>query len=716
MGRLPSLEPLATSGDGNCLLHAASLYMWGFHDHFLILRTALHRILTAGLEKEGLKRRWRYQTQLRNNEAGGLIFSEEEWMFEWGEILRIATNKPRRQPNTDSLRRYSSLRFSYESLEEIHIFVLAHTLRRPVIVISDRTVKDQHGQDLAPIYFGGIYLPLEVNPTACYKSPVVLAYDSSHFSSLVARQVVLEMDKKQQQKAHSKHAWTSDRKETVIPLVTPDGSLLPVQFIYDPTKKDVQEKWSKMDYEVGEFPDDIVQFLESYLNIRWIQLKVPAATSHQGCSDSDSSFPIQAPKVRFPVAKITQEVQPMYQRELVEKYLDHIKTQYQEEKERKANWKAEREEEERKKLQNMAVPCKGVGCDMFGRPATHNLCSICYQKMLVVAEDAREYGEDRGVIGGRTGQHRYDEEEADDRVNMHHNLTIMPPSSSPHSQHVQRSADHVKPLRQYGESSGASEAPQGAMGGDMLPVYDIGQSTHHAASPGTPGDQSKSKSLSSLKHAQMPLEERPVTSAGNNIAKPGSQMALNVGNLSPNRKVMQGQCSTPSPTHPPSSPATSPSGGYLPHLVPKVTDISATSRSAPPLGLKKEGIGGGNERNAPPPFPLVDDDDDTNTGHFPEHTDPEHTDSSQASNSNFKTAATCAQGSGGEYARDKIQSLHLNPTQQISIGHSSGIGSSTRNSCMTQGCHFFGSAKTRGYCSSCNKKQQQKGTGSESYV
>lgn len=26
------LWPLATSGDGNCLLHAASLAMWGFHD------------------------------------------------------------------------------------------------------------------------------------------------------------------------------------------------------------------------------------------------------------------------------------------------------------------------------------------------------------------------------------------------------------------------------------------------------------------------------------------------------------------------------------------------------------------------------------------------------------------------------------------------------------------------------------------------------------
>ena len=38
MGTCPRLWPLATTGDGNCLLHAASLGMWGFHDRLLTLR------------------------------------------------------------------------------------------------------------------------------------------------------------------------------------------------------------------------------------------------------------------------------------------------------------------------------------------------------------------------------------------------------------------------------------------------------------------------------------------------------------------------------------------------------------------------------------------------------------------------------------------------------------------------------------------------------
>ena len=35
-------------------------------------------------------------------------------------------------------------------------------LRRPIIVIADTVLKDAFGEALAPIPFGGIYLPLEV--------------------------------------------------------------------------------------------------------------------------------------------------------------------------------------------------------------------------------------------------------------------------------------------------------------------------------------------------------------------------------------------------------------------------------------------------------------------------------------------------------------------------------------------------------------------------
>ena len=368
--------------------------MWGFHDRELILRTALHRLLTSGIEKEGIRRRWKYQTQLRNMEAGGLTFSPEEWDFEWSDVIRIATNRPRQQPTTASLHRYSSLRIRYESLEEIHIFALAHVLRRPVIVISDKVLKDMTGEDLAPIYFGGIYLPLDINPTACYKSPVVLAYDASHFSPLVAKQEPQQLLPPQKQKG-SKFARMSGRSDVVIPLVTPEGELLPVQFVFDPENKNVNEKWAQMEYNCGEFPDDIVQLLESYLNVRWISLNVPSLPAENveqssDADDYDHLLPLQVPKVRFPAACITLDAQPIYQKELVDKYLSNVRERFEEDKKQRKQAAEERAKWEKDVKRRKSVPCQGEGCDMFGTPATNNLCSYCYQKLEVVGKGTED--------------------------------------------------------------------------------------------------------------------------------------------------------------------------------------------------------------------------------------------------------------------------------------------------------------------------------------
>ena len=76
----------------------------------------------------------------------------------------------------------------YESLEEFHVFILSHVLRRPIIVIAETMLKDSSGSALAPIPFAGIYLPLECNPSKCHRSPLLLAYHASHFSALVSMQ------------------------------------------------------------------------------------------------------------------------------------------------------------------------------------------------------------------------------------------------------------------------------------------------------------------------------------------------------------------------------------------------------------------------------------------------------------------------------------------------------------------------------------------------
>ena len=76
----------------------------------------------------------------------------------------------------------------YESLEEFHVFVLAHVLQRPIIVVADTILRDANGEALAPIPFGGIYLPMECDSRECCPSPLLLTYDAAHFSALVPMQ------------------------------------------------------------------------------------------------------------------------------------------------------------------------------------------------------------------------------------------------------------------------------------------------------------------------------------------------------------------------------------------------------------------------------------------------------------------------------------------------------------------------------------------------
>ncbi|TNN30844.1 OTU domain-containing protein 7B [Liparis tanakae] len=160
--------------------------MWGFHDRDLMLRKSLYALMERGPERDALRRRWRWQQTLQNKESG-LVYTEEEWQKEWNELLKLASSEPRIHYSTSGAAgAESSDEPVYESLEEFHVFVLAHVLRRPIVVVADTMLRDSGGEAFAPIPFGGIYLPLEVPAAKCHRSPLVLAYDQAHFSALVS--------------------------------------------------------------------------------------------------------------------------------------------------------------------------------------------------------------------------------------------------------------------------------------------------------------------------------------------------------------------------------------------------------------------------------------------------------------------------------------------------------------------------------------------------
>ncbi|XP_066885552.1 OTU domain-containing protein 7A isoform X2 [Kogia breviceps] len=238
--------------------------MWGFHDRDLVLRKALYTMMRTGAEREALKRRWRWQ-QTQQNKESGLVYTEEEWEREWTELLKLASSEPRTHSskNGGSGGGVDNAEDPvYESLEEFHVFVLAHILRRPIVVVADTMLRDSGGEAFAPIPFGGIYLPLEVPPNRCHCSPLVLAYDQAHFSALVS------MEQRDQQ-----------REQAVIPLTDSEHKLLPLHFAVDPGK---DWEWGKDDNDNARLAHLILSLeaklnlLHSYMNVTWI--RIPSET------------------------------------------------------------------------------------------------------------------------------------------------------------------------------------------------------------------------------------------------------------------------------------------------------------------------------------------------------------------------------------------------------------------------------------------------------
>jgi len=75
-------------------------------------------------------------------------------------------------------------------LGSIHIFALAHVIRRPIIVYADEFTYDARGNPIQACDMRGIYIPIALFPEDCCKTPIMLAFSSgvggmgSHFTAL----------------------------------------------------------------------------------------------------------------------------------------------------------------------------------------------------------------------------------------------------------------------------------------------------------------------------------------------------------------------------------------------------------------------------------------------------------------------------------------------------------------------------------------------------
>lgn len=479
------LLPLATVGDGNCLLHAASLGMWGFQDRLLTLRKALHDTLTSHLAKGAIKRRWRFQQWEKNKEAGGLLYSEQEWENEWQEVLRVASTQrrldhqqkaateckkggetvptlasiaekeiedtpdsatttdaesmddpskaeqegnvkentedqsesPAPDGSKDKITKETEIG-AFESLEDIHVFVLAQVLRRPIIIIADQFLYGFGGEPIAPIPFGGVYLPLECDPSVCFKSPLVLAFDSAHFSPLVPSE----------EKKDSK----SNSVKASVPLVGPNYDLLPLQFSMDPGEDFV---WSDLDGDssVAEnfalSMDKKLELLKKYLHVEIIKIPCTskkdtsenskvATKGEKGAEPSGSiadsetkaekNLPSKSAEKKswiatqimkvgvmagvvgsvvhnnLYVAKLQTDKKPHYYDKMIENYIESAKLRFEEEKKCQAK-AAKSSPDSGEKPQ----PCINPGCQLYGTSATNYLCSGCFKTQKSYSESGQ---------------------------------------------------------------------------------------------------------------------------------------------------------------------------------------------------------------------------------------------------------------------------------------------------------------------------------------
>ncbi|XP_053669945.1 ubiquitin thioesterase trabid [Anopheles nili] len=189
---------------GDCLLDSVMQATWGVFDRDNTLRRALADSLHQG--SHIFYPRWK-ENELFQAALQQYTMAEIQLEKDWNTLLSLASH-----PGS--------------SLEQLHIFALAHIMRRPIIVYGVKYVKSFRGENIGFARFEGVYLPLLWEQSFCITSPIALGYTRGHFSALVPTEPYSRIDA------------TRDEREdiTFLPLMDCEMKLLPVHFL---TKNEV---------------------------------------------------------------------------------------------------------------------------------------------------------------------------------------------------------------------------------------------------------------------------------------------------------------------------------------------------------------------------------------------------------------------------------------------------------------------------------------------
>jgi len=202
------LNALWNRSAGDCLLDAVLQTTWGVFDRDNTLRRALSDSLNEA--SHVFYPRWK-EWEARQAMELEFTLADSQWAEEWSGLLALAS-----QPGA--------------SLEQLHIFCLAHVLRRPICIYGVKYVKSWRGENLGYAKFEGLYLPLQWDPSFCYRSPIALGYTRGHFTALVPPEPDPVCAGGGAGAAPPQDS-PSPASFNYLPLMTRDRELLPIHFL-----------------------------------------------------------------------------------------------------------------------------------------------------------------------------------------------------------------------------------------------------------------------------------------------------------------------------------------------------------------------------------------------------------------------------------------------------------------------------------------------------
>ena len=124
--------------------------------------------------------------------------------------------------------RSHSVAVPHRFLESIHVYTLANILRRPIIIMTDPTIRTFSGMSLQDNDMGGIYLPLEWSWKDTHRTPILIGYSNNHFCPLLFAD-------------HPNQAMAGTTQKDLAPLVNEQLGQLPVRFLLEGEEPEVGE-------------------------------------------------------------------------------------------------------------------------------------------------------------------------------------------------------------------------------------------------------------------------------------------------------------------------------------------------------------------------------------------------------------------------------------------------------------------------------------------